>query len=80
MVKLNHAVKEVVFLEEINKFEVTVRNRDTDNDLPKQLFDYVVNATGHYSSPNSPDDFPGIESFKVMLRPGTGQAKVQIFL
>ena len=45
-----------------NDFTVVVKNLSEDKLLPAERFDYVIVATGHYSTPNIPF-FTGIERF-----------------
>ncbi|MDX9874726.1 MAG: NAD(P)/FAD-dependent oxidoreductase [Spongiibacteraceae bacterium] len=59
----NHAVHWVEYCEESRQFTVTVRDLKADQ-LRSEQFDYVVVATGHFSTPNVPyfegfDTFPG---------------------
>ena len=58
MVKFNTAVKEVVYNEVTDNFTVTIHGEV----LKKEVFDYVVVATGHFSTPHIPK-FPGVEKF-----------------
>ena len=44
-----------------DQFEVTARNGETDTES-REMFDYVVVATGHFSVPNVPH-YPGFETF-----------------
>ncbi|WP_182358920.1 flavin-containing monooxygenase [Tomitella gaofuii] len=60
-IKFNHAVRWVEYAEDTGRFTVTVMNHD-DHRLESEEFDYVVTATGHFSTPNVPH-FPGVESF-----------------
>ena len=54
-------VRWVTFDEETKKFTVTVMNHKTDEQETAE-FDYVVVATGHFSTPNMPY-FEGLEAF-----------------
>lgn len=60
-IKLNHAVRHVSYDEATEKFLVTVKDLKADV-LETSAFDYVVNATGHFSTPNVPY-FEGVEAF-----------------
>lgn len=55
------AVQWVSYDEETSKFSVTVRDLKED-ELRTEEFDYVVAATGHFSTPNAPY-FEGLEQF-----------------
>lgn len=55
------AVQWVDYSEETGKFTVTVRDLKQD-ELRTEEFDYVVVATGHFSTPNAPY-FEGLEQF-----------------
>lgn len=62
-IRFNTAVHWVDYAEETGKFAVTVRDLKQDI-LCTEEFDYVVVATGHFSTPNAPyfeglDQFPG---------------------
>lgn len=52
-IQFNTAVQWVSFSEETQKFSVTVRDVKADV-LSTEEFDYVVVATGHFSTPNTP--------------------------
>ena len=58
LVKFNTAVKEVVYNKVTDNFTVTIHGEE----LKKEVFDYVVVATGHFSTPHIPK-FPGVEKF-----------------
>ena len=60
-VKFNHAVKWVSYSEGTGKFTVSVKDLKADK-LIQEEFDYVVVATGHFSTPNMPY-FEGLERF-----------------
>ena len=60
-IRFNHAVQWVEFDAETEKFTVTVRDLKQDR-LFSQEFDWVVVATGHFSTPNVPY-FKGVEHF-----------------
>lgn len=62
-IRFNTAVQWVDYTEETGQFSVTVRDLKQDQ-LSTEAFDYVVVATGHFSTPNTPyfeglDQFPG---------------------
>ncbi|RIX97437.1 NAD(P)/FAD-dependent oxidoreductase [Aureimonas flava] len=59
--KFNHAVKNVTFEPETNRFAVTVKDLVGDQ-VVTEAFDHVFVANGHFSTPNVPY-FQGIESF-----------------
>lgn len=54
-------VRDVAFDDTTGKFTVTVRDLVKDHSY-SEIFDYVVVATGHFSTPNVPY-FPGLEKF-----------------
>lgn len=56
-----HAIQWVEYDENTKKFSVTVRDMKTDRLFTEQ-FDWVVVATGHFSTPNVPY-FEGVEHF-----------------
>jgi trimethylamine monooxygenase len=60
-VKFCHAVRWVSYSEETGKFTVTVKDLKADK-LTSEEFDYVVSASGHFSTPNMPY-FEGLERF-----------------
>lgn len=60
-IKLLHAVKWVDYDAASGKFSVSVRNIKEDR-IETELFDYVVAANGHFSTPNVPW-FPGFDNF-----------------
>ena len=60
-IQFNTAVHWVSFDEATRKFSVTVRDMKAD-ELSTEEFDYVVVATGHFSTPNTPY-FEGLEQF-----------------
>lgn len=62
MVTFRHSIKNVKFDEESNNFVVSVKDLDNDVTLPDQRFDFVINASGHFSVPNVPK-FQGLETF-----------------
>ncbi len=60
-IKLRTPVKWVSYNDETGKFSVTVKDLEGDS-VSTSEFDYVMVASGHFSTPNVPK-FPGIESF-----------------
>lgn len=60
-IQFNTAVHWVTYCEETEKFTVTVRDLKKD-ELRSEEFDYVVVATGHFSTPNVPS-FEGFNKF-----------------
>ena len=60
-IRFNTAVQWVSYDEATEKFSVTVRDVKADL-LSTEEFDYVVVATGHFSTPNTPY-FEGLEQF-----------------
>lgn len=60
-IHFNTAVHWVAYCEESKKFTVTVKDLKQD-ELRSEEFDYVVVATGHFSTPNVPY-FEGFEKF-----------------
>ncbi|MEO9572828.1 MAG: NAD(P)/FAD-dependent oxidoreductase [Tateyamaria sp.] len=59
-IRFETAVRRVEF--EDGKFNVTVKDLPADNEYT-EVFDHVICASGHFSTPNVPE-FPGFESFK----------------
>lgn len=59
--RFNTPVRWVTYDDASGKFTVTATDRVTDKDITEQ-FDYVVVASGHFSTPNVPE-FPGINTF-----------------
>ncbi|WP_024795982.1 flavin-containing monooxygenase [Tomitella biformata] len=60
-IKFNHAVHQVEYSEQTEKFTVTVMNHTADR-VETDEFDHVIVATGHFSTPNVPH-FKGIDHF-----------------
>ncbi|XP_065051235.1 trimethylamine monooxygenase-like [Rhopilema esculentum] len=58
----NHVVRNVDYNDSTDNFTVVAKNLKEDKLLPPEVFDYVVVASGHFSTPNVPS-FPGIETF-----------------
>ena len=61
-IHFNHVVRSVTFSGEANKFSVIVKDLKNDKVLPERAFDYVIVATGHFSTPHIPE-LQGIDSF-----------------
>ena len=62
MISFNTVVKDVVYNKDDDNFTVLVKDLKKDEVLDEEVFDYVVVATGHFSTPNVPE-FAGIETF-----------------
>ena len=60
-IRFNTAVRNVEFSDETDTFAVTAHNL-TDDQSYTEEFDYVVVATGHFSTPNVPD-YKGFSHF-----------------
>ncbi len=60
-IQFSTEVQWVEYSEETGKFSVTVRDLKAD-ELSTEEFDYVIVATGHFSTPNAPY-FEGLEQF-----------------
>ncbi|QOW18627.1 NAD(P)/FAD-dependent oxidoreductase [Lysobacter ciconiae] len=60
-IRFHTEVQWVDYSEETGKFSVTVRDLKAD-ELSTEEFDYVIVATGHFSTPNAPY-FEGLEQF-----------------
>lgn len=60
-IKLRHAVRSVTYSHETGKFTVTAKNLVADESITSD-FDYVICASGHFSTPNVPE-FDGIQTF-----------------
>ncbi|XP_065051237.1 trimethylamine monooxygenase-like isoform X2 [Rhopilema esculentum] len=58
----NHVVRNVDYNDSTDNFTVVAKNLKEDKLLPPEVYDYVVVASGHFSTPNVPS-FPGIETF-----------------
>ena len=61
-VKFNTAVRDVVYNRSTNNFTVVVKDLVKDEVMQGKEFDYVVVASGHYSTPNVPE-FHGLTNF-----------------
>jgi len=62
MVTFNSVVRDVQYNKEKDNFTVVVKDLLKDKVLEPEEFDYVIVASGHYSTPNVPT-FPGVEKF-----------------
>ena len=60
-IRFRTPVRDVSYDESSGKFTVTVRDLKNDH-LYSEVFDYVVVAAGHFSTPNVPE-FPGLDKF-----------------
>lgn len=60
-IRFNSPVRNVEFNSETQTFTVTVHDHNTDT-VYSEVFDYVVCASGHFSTPNVPQ-FEGFETF-----------------
>jgi len=61
-VKFDHAVRRVEFDEKSMKFRVHVTDVKTKVEKPVEVYDLIIVATGHFSTPNMPS-FPGMDTF-----------------
>jgi len=61
-IRFNTAVHRVTYDDATSQFSVTVKDHDKDSEY-EEKFDYVVVASGHFSTPNVPE-FPGFDTFK----------------
>lgn len=61
-IKLNHCVKRVDFDEENNVFTVEAKDL-LRGEMSTSAFDYLVVASGHFSTPNLPN-FKGMDTFR----------------
>ncbi len=60
-IRFRTPVRDVTYDDATGKFTVTVRDLEKDH-VYSEVFDYVVVASGHFSTPNVPD-FPGLSKF-----------------
>ena len=60
-IRFNTPVRQVEFSDESQLFTVTVHDHNTDN-VYSEEFDYVICASGHFSTPNVPE-FEGFSKF-----------------
>ncbi len=60
-IRFRNVVRHVTYDDGSGKFMVTVKDHDLDEEYT-EAFDYVVVATGHFSTPNVPE-FEGFDSF-----------------
>ena len=61
MIRFNSPVRHVNYDEEKEVFHVTVQDHEKEEEYTED-FDYVVVASGHFSTPNVPD-FEGLDTF-----------------
>ncbi|TRY75407.1 hypothetical protein TCAL_01616 [Tigriopus californicus] len=61
-ISFNHSVKDVTYNANSDKFSVVTKNHKADMLNKAEEFDYVVNCSGNFSTPNVPS-FQGIEKF-----------------
>ncbi len=59
--KFNHAAQDISYSEETDMFTVVVRDLKNNTNVSEE-FDYVIVATGHFSTPNVPY-FEGFDTF-----------------
>ena len=60
-IKFNTIVRDVRYIDRDSKFSVVSRNASTDTEST-DIFDHIVVASGHFSTPNTPY-YDGFESF-----------------
>jgi len=60
-IRFRSPVRDVIYDDATGKFTVTVRDLANDH-VYSEEFDYVVVASGHFSTPNVPE-FPGLDKF-----------------
>ncbi len=60
-IRFDSVVRQVAFDDATGRFTVTVHDLGKD-EVYSEAFDYVVNACGHFSTPNMPT-FPGFDTF-----------------
>ncbi len=61
MIRFNSPVRHVTYDDEEGVFRVTVKDHEKDEEYTED-FDYVIVASGHFSTPNVPD-FEGLDAF-----------------
>lgn len=61
MIRFNSPVRRVVYDDDSGQFSVTVQDHQKEAEYT-ELFDYVIVASGHFSTPNVPQ-FAGFETF-----------------
>ncbi|NKB62964.1 MAG: SidA/IucD/PvdA family monooxygenase [Gammaproteobacteria bacterium] len=61
MIRFDSPVRHVTYDEDSGMFKVTVQDHSKDVEYTED-FDYVIVASGHFSTPNVPE-FPGFDSF-----------------
>lgn len=60
-IRFDTAVRQVTFAEDTGLFSVTVESFE-DREFSTEQFDFVIVASGHFSTPNVPD-YPGFQTF-----------------
>ncbi|KAA0874438.1 NAD(P)-binding domain-containing protein [Nitrincola tapanii] len=60
-IRFNCPVRQVTYDANSGQFNVTAHDHNTDT-LTTEVFDYVICASGHFSTPNVPE-FPGFDHF-----------------
>ena len=60
-IRFRSPVRDITYADDTGKFTVTIRDLVKDSHYSEE-FDYVVVASGHFSTPNVPY-FPGVEKF-----------------
>lgn len=61
-IKFNHHVRDVKYDDASGQFSLTARDTVADSEST-EIFDHVIVASGHFSTPNVPY-YPGFDSFK----------------
>lgn len=62
LITFKTVVRSVTFDEDTEKFSVTTESLTEKKVMPTEVFDYVMVASGHYSTPFVPT-YPGVEKF-----------------
>ena len=63
LVTFQHVVRSVTYNETTDDFTIIVENLNEKKVLSPQTFDYVCVASGHYSTPFTPE-YPGVDTFQ----------------
>ncbi len=61
-IRFNNIVRDISFDDGTRMFTVTARDLNTDTETA-ETYDYVICASGHFSTPNAPH-YPGFETFR----------------
>eukprot|EP00095_Tigriopus_kingsejongensis_P008906 maker-scaffold1538_size36768-snap-gene-0.11 protein:Tk08906 transcript:maker-scaffold1538_size36768-snap-gene-0.11-mRNA-1 annotation:"flavin-containing monooxygenase" len=61
-ITFNHLIKRVSYDPNANNFSVVTKNLKSDTTNQPEVFDFVINSSGHFSTPNVPS-FKGIDKF-----------------